>query len=105
MSLPDTIKVGHLDYRVEAWPAREAHANSRMGECDRGNLVIRVREDLPPQLGAECLLHEVCHAVYDNGTLQDGDSEERVVSALARGLSQVWRDNPEFVLFLSRSLS
>jgi hypothetical protein len=104
VTLPDAIKVGHLDYVVEAWPAREANSNDRIGECDRNNLVIRVREDLPPRLMAECLLHEVCHAVFDNGTLQDGDSEERVVSAMARGLSQVWRDNPGFVAFMTGAL-
>ena len=105
MTLPASIRVGYRDYAVEAWPPREASASERYAECDRVNQIIRVRDDLPEQLTAECLLHEVIHAAYDMACIDIGDSEERTVSALGNQLSQVIRDNPDLVAYLQEALA
>lgn len=104
MNLPASIRVGYLDFAVEDWKPSEAHVNGRFGECDRHHMVIRVRADLGPQKKAEVLLHEVLHACYDVGCLS-GDDEEKIVSIFGNQLAQVWRDNPDFVQFMSASLS
>lgn len=104
MALPKSIRVGYRDYAVEGWLPALASANSRLGECDRINLVIRIRDDLKPAVAAEVLLHEVIHAAYHIGALESGDGEERVTETLGNQLAQVWRDNPEFVDFMSESL-
>lgn len=104
MQLPASIRVGYRDYAIEKWMPALASASGRFGECDRLNLVIRVREDLPASITAEVLLHEVIHAAYANGALEAGDGEERVTETLANQLSQVWRDNPDFTDFMSASL-
>lgn len=101
--MPTTIRVGHLDYRVEDWTPSEAYVNGRFGECDKHHLVIRVRADLPAQRKAEVLLHEVLHAAWEMGDLSDGCAEEKVVTVLANQMTQVWRDNPEFVSFMEGS--
>lgn len=103
--LPKSIRVGYRSYRVEPWAAREASATSRWGECDRMNLVIRIRDDLVAQVQAEVLMHEVIHAAYSNAALQKDDDEERLVEALGNQLTQVWRDNPDLVAFMSASLA
>lgn len=105
MNLPSTIRVGYRDYRVEEWYALAATAAERYAECDRVALVIRVREDLPPQIKAECLIHEALHAAYDMAGLESGDPEERTVSLLANQLSQVVRDNPALVAYLQSALA
>lgn len=97
--LPDTIRVGYLDYTIEAWSAAHATTADRIGECDRQNSIIRVRDDLPPQKTAEVLLHEVLHAAYDMGCV-GGEDEEKTVSIFGRQLTQIWRDNPQFVAFM-----
>lgn len=104
MDLPKSIRVGYRDYAVEPWSSVVASANGRLGECDRLNLIIRIRSDLNPMVTAEVLLHEVIHACYGNGVLEAEDSEERVTESLANQLAQVWRDNPHFVDFMSVAL-
>lgn len=102
--MPKSIRVGYREYTVEDWPSNQASAGGRWGECDRMNLVIRVRTDLAPSVRAEVLLHEVIHTAYYNAVLQKDDDEERVVETLGNQLTQIWRDNPEFVAFMSASL-
>ena len=99
--LPKTIRVGYRDYAVEAYdkPPIE-HA----GECDSNWASIKIDVNYGPQRSAELLMHELLHAVYRSGNLAVGDEEERVVTTLANQLAQVWRDNPEFVTFMSSCL-
>lgn len=102
-ALPKSIRVGYQDFAIEDWKASEAYVNSRSGECDKFHMVIRVRADLETKKKAEVLLHEVLHAAYDMGDLNDGSSEEKVVSVLGMQMTQVWRDNPEFIRFMEAS--
>lgn len=101
--LPQSLRVGYLDYTIEDWKPSEAYVNGRYGECDRHHLVIRVRADLPPTRKAETLLHEVLHAAYDMGHVADKDEEEQTVAVLASQLAQIWRDNPDLIRFLEQT--
>lgn len=51
-------------------------------------------EDLPPQLAAEKLLHEILHAAYAVWHISPRWGEERTVTALAPALTTILRDNP-----------
>lgn len=101
--LPSNIRIGYADYSVEDWPYAEALSNGADGECHAQTRTIRVRDDLRPDRKACVLLHEVLHAAYRMGDLADGDSEEKVITVLAHQMTQVWRDNPEFVRFMEGS--
>ena len=103
--LPKSIRVGYRDYTVEEWPANLASVSNRWGECDRRNLGIRIQQDLLPAMRAEVLLHEVIHAAYEMGALDEKDGEERIACVLGNQLTQVWRDNPELIAFMSESLT
>lgn len=94
MKLPASVRVGYRDYAIEAWPASHAHASSRYGECDTLNGVIRVMDGLPGLVTAEILLHEVFHAAWEAGCLDDKDDQERTVGVLSKVFVQVWRGNP-----------
>lgn len=100
-----TIRIGYRDCKVEAWPTDDAIESGAFADYDAAQQLIRVRTDLPPQLTAECLLHEVIHAAYDVGCLDVADSEERVVSVLGAQLSQVIRDNPDLIAYLQYALA
>lgn len=105
MALPKSIRVGYRDYAVLDWNAMEASSARRLGEADHHALIIRVRADLPRQVAAEVLLHEILHCCFWSGAIEHRDHEERIVLTLGNQLSQVWRDNPEFVAFMSEALS
>lgn len=102
--LPKSIRVGFRTFTVEQWDSRKAVAASCYGECDKLNGVIRVDTQFGPEKAANTLLHEVLHACWCIGYLDDEAKEEPVVGTLANQLTQVWRDNPEFVAFMSESL-
>lgn len=103
--LPKSVRVGYRTYRVEEWSPAQATAADAFGECDKVNGIIRIRSDLEQALKAEVLSHEIHHAAYFHGQLEPGDSEERVVSVMAVQMTQVRRDNPDWVAFESASFS
>lgn len=102
--LPKSIRVGYRDYTVEDWPRQASGAAGRFGECDKVNAVIRVCTDHGAQKAANTLLHEALHAAWDVADLADSDLEEKAVTGLSNVLTQIWRDNPELIAFMSDSL-
>lgn len=104
MDMPTKMRIGYRDYAVEVWPPNVACAARKYGECDSANSVIRIDTCYGPAVTAETLLHEVLHACYESGNIDGEDDEERTVSAMSKQLAQVWRDNPDFVAFMSEAL-
>ena len=87
------------------WEPLDASGQSKFGMFSSLQGVIRVRSDLPPQELANTLLHEVLHAAHFVGGMQGGEKEEEdTVIILSNVLCQVWRDNPEFVAFMSEAV-
>jgi hypothetical protein len=103
--LPKTIRVGHRDFAIENWDIQSASAEGRFGDCDNNNARIRVCTAHDAGKTVETLMHETLHACWNNGALGSKETEEKVVTVLAKQLAQVVRDNPEFVAFLTESLS
>lgn len=96
MKLPRILRIGHLPWRVVTASRKEAEKMGAPAWCDNDTLTIALREDLPPPVEAECLVHEVLHAALegvDHG-LND-DQEERLVTGLAPVLTMIIRDQPE----------
>lgn len=104
MDLPKSIRIGYRDFAIEQWDSRHAVASSRYGECDKMNAVIRVDTQFGPIKAANTLLHEVMHAAWTMAGLDDSEEEERTVTSMSNVMTQVWRDNPDFVHFMSESL-
>lgn len=102
--LPKTIRVGYRDFAVKPMTAYEAQSVNRFGECDVRNGVIKVCTEYGAAKAANTLLHEVLHAAWFVGYLDGHTDEEPAVGTLANVLSEVWRDNPEFIAFMSESL-
>ena len=101
-SLPASVRVGPFDYRIVDWSPADANANNAMGECYHSALRISLRADLLPAKKAQTLIHEILHAIWLVGSVdQAGDNEERLVTNLAHHLAQVIRDNPDLMLWLS----
>jgi hypothetical protein len=103
-ALPKSVRIGYRDYTIENWASNMAAGAHRYGECDKMNGIIRVDTQFGPVKAANTLLHEIMHACCDIGEREDADNEERTVSVLAGTLTQVWRDNPDLVAFMSQAL-
>lgn len=93
--LPAAIRVGALDYKIEAWASEAAHAASRFGECDNFQMAIRVSIRCgPPVRIAEVFMHEVLHAICHVYNIEDEDKEERICNRIGYALTALYRDNP-----------
>lgn len=105
MNLPSTIRVGYRDYAILDLPWQGTDINERFGDCDVNHSVIRVSTAYGPVRAGNVLLHETLHAAYDAAHLTDKSKEEQIVTGLADVMSQVWRDNPDFVEFVTAALA
>ena len=97
--LPGSIKVGYQDFKVGIHPIPDStdyHGYTKKNESEmmftcKGNPVEQ----------ANTVIHECLHAIWHIQGLQDQDGqEERIVNALANGLTGLMRDNPGLVKFL-----
>lgn len=95
------IKVGYRQYRLNEWSANDGMANQCFGKCDTNTAQIFVDFSLPPEKRANTAIHECLHAIWSEWALDDKDDEERIVRALANGLTQILRDNPDFAAFIT----
>src|ERR1700730_14157201 len=94
-TLPRTIKVGVFEFALIDWDPEEAEEEGCLGICNRFDLFIKVRTDIPDSSYAEVLEHEINHACWHAAALKTRASEETVVNRLTPFLLMARRDNPE----------
>lgn len=103
-SLPNKLRIGAHDFKISKM--EKSWGNSaetlRYGDFSEVNLTIRIRRHMRSRTHAvDTIIHEVMHALWCSYSLQKGDSEERVIGAMAIGLTQVLRDNVAFADWLA----
>jgi len=103
MRMPRSIRVAHRDFEVVAWTKTAAEKDGARGDCREDPPVIRISTGMKPFDRAEVMLHEVFHACWRQ-LPSDRVSEEAAVTVLAENFSQVWRDNPKLIEWISHSL-
>lgn len=100
---PSTVRVGYRDYKVIVFPASESRAEQCLGRCDNHRGQIKVDETIiaeEPAQAANTLLHEIIHACWYVGDIENDDKQEKTVSVLTNQLGCVWRDNPDVIAYL-----
>ena len=105
--MPPTLRVGHLDYKLDWAPETALLKIGAHATCDTNDLEIRIGDNLGgPQL-VDAVLHELLHAMRNTHCreLQEPDEEEAEVRWQARALTQVFRDNPELFGWLRDELN
>lgn len=93
---PVTVKIGTRTYTVKF---KKRLQGDMLGWCilpmkdRRGEIQIkREQGDI-----ADTIIHEVLHAIcHDQKLKLEDEEEERIVLALATGLTKFFRDNPHF---------
>src|SRR5262245_23637476 len=102
---PTSIRIGYRDYRVEWMTNEHASLLARFAEIDHNTAVMRVQENLDSPKMVNSILHEILHGCwFISGLSQKKPKEEQVVSCVANQLTQVWRDNPDLVKWISEQL-
>lgn len=92
------VMIGGLIMDVES-PDLELASNGLLGHYLADQLKIGVRADVPPQLQANVLLHEVTHALA-SVYLEGVGLNEAQVAAISQGFFQVLADNPDMTEFI-----
>lgn len=100
-ALPSSIRIGFAVFAVE--PINDL-PKKVLGDIEPDHARIRIDVDRPDQMIAATLLHEVLHGCWYMANLPEQADEEDVVTSVANQLSQVWRDNPELITYLSTAL-
>ena len=95
----DDIIVGGLVIEVNT-PTADLINNGLLGHYLPAQLEVGVRNDLPLQLQANVLTHEVTHAVA-NVYCEGLGLNEAQVAGIAQGFYQVLSDNPNLVRFIT----
>jgi len=90
----DTVRISHYDFKIERIKGKTMSANEVFGLCNKDKQIIYIDSSATPAVQRDTLLHEILHAIWWTGYLEDDDKEERVISTLATGLMNVYRDNP-----------
>lgn len=95
LPFPTTLRIGVLKFEEEG----------QLGECDRHELTIKIKPDIPLTIFAEALKHEIIHACWSAAGLSPKEDEESVVTMLTPYLLMARRDNPELFAWIDSIIS
>jgi len=104
MKIPNSIKIGYRDYKLEQWKQTVASANEAQGQFFSKEGVIGYTEEEQGVSHANTLMHEILHAIVYQWNIDIGDKEETIVNGLANGLTTVFVDNPKLVDYLKAKI-
>jgi hypothetical protein len=96
----DSIKIGAFLFSVQSFPNLKDDEDKRVdGYLDHSKSEILLDAELGSQAHLSTLLHEVVHEI----AIQSGqDLNEGQVDAMAFGVIQVLKDNPELVRMITK---
>lgn len=94
--LPERIHIGAYPMKLQVIPSRSQHKHVVWGQFESDTQTIWLNDEFPSlTFMAMIFIHELLHAVWwAQGISDQDDKEERVVTLLGTGLTQVFRDNP-----------
>ena len=107
----DIIKIGYVDAKVNAVESREIEKRDNIfGEWFAKNHEIDFDGDMADGEKLNTILHEVLHAIVHVWGIDfksfdtSHEQEEHVVNAMASALITVFKDNPEYLLWMYNKL-
>jgi hypothetical protein len=103
--LPSKINIGVYEYTLVHWDADEAEKEGLLGNCNRFDFTIKIRDDIPDSSFAEVLEHEINHACWHAAALKSKAEEETVINRLTPIQMMARRDNPEIYAWIDRAIA
>lgn len=92
MKIPKRIKIGNLTYTVSQ--LLEDDKDTYYGSCSSKYQWIKLDfKQLSEEHVAETFIHEIVHIILDQKNFMEESKNERLISTLANGLYQVFKDN------------
>ena len=98
--IPEKIKIGYKEYRLEKWKQTVASANEAQGQFFAKEGIIGYTDDEKGVSHANTLLHEIIHAIVYQWNIDVGEKEETIVN----GLTTVLVDNPKLIDYLKKNI-
>ena len=105
MNIPDKIKIGYREYKLEEWKQTIASANEAQGQFFAKAGIIGYTAEEKGVSHANTLIHECLHAIIYQWSMElDDKVEELVVNGLANGLTTILVDNPKLIDYLKEKI-
>lgn len=100
--IPESIRIGCYDYKVQVRTNVESIGNANVGEFSPREVLIVVNTQMDPIYSLNTLIHEINHAImYVESTSHTEDwSNEYIVNLMANAWVQIYRDNPELLKYI-----
>ena len=94
------VKVGPVIYSVEYVKDLQDDGRPLDGQIDHGLAAISIKENMNEQVKVQTLLHEIIHSI-EAQTGRRRELKEAMIDALAFGVYQVIRENPQLVKMIN----
>ena len=105
IAMPESIKIGYRDYKLEKWKQTVATANEAQGQFFQKEGIIGYVTTEEGVSHANTIIHEILHAIIYQWNIELGEKEEEhLVNALSNGLTTVLVDNPELINYLKTKI-
>ena len=94
MKIPDSIRIGGIEYAIDKVPNLRDGNKLLYGQIDYDSSQIHMSDTDCKSHDMYCitLLHEILHGIQDHSGVKI-ENEEAVVDMLAKGIYQVLQDN------------
>jgi len=91
-----TVKIGYRDFQLLF--ADKLETENMVGSCNATHGIIEIEDNRDCVEHTNTILHEILHAIFHTqGAGLSAKEEERIVNIVANGLTQVLRDNSDFI--------
>ena len=105
MNIPDKIKIGYREYKLEEWKQTVASANEAQGQFFAKEGIIGYTAEEKGVSHANTLLHECLHAIIYQWNMDlEEKIEESIVNGLANGLTTIFVDNPKLMDYFKEKI-
>ncbi len=105
MNIPDKIKVGYREYKLEEWKQTVASANDAHGQFFAKEGVIGYTVEEKGVSHANTIIHECLHAIIYQWNMElEEKEEEKLVNGITNGLTTVFVDNPKLMDYLKEKI-
>lgn len=99
--VPSKIKLGPYIYQIKMVKSlQDGKGTDLMGHCRSSEHLIELRTDLPPDRERTVLIHELMHAMWEMGALEEETKEELAVLTLSPLLLGLMKENKTLMEYL-----
>ena len=96
MKIPESVRIGGVEYKVEFEPNLRSSTGILFGEIDYHQSIIRLSttDGSGHQMQCITLIHEILHGIENHFEAEIPEEfKEKIIDMFARGIYQVLQDN------------